>query len=54
MTFTLLEIDIHKNSDSYISIFGIAGRYYAKHIFYIEWNYNKRINFMEILGYRII
>jgi len=46
MEFSLLEIEINKHAQSWISFFSIKTRY---NLFYIEWDYNKKIRNVQIL-----
>lgn len=46
MEFSLLEIEIHKHSQSWISLFSIKCRY---NLFHIEWNYERKIENIQIL-----
>lgn len=50
MTFTLIDIDTNKHAQSYIMLLVIKDWY----LFNIEWDYNKKIEYLYILGKRII
>jgi len=49
MEITLLEIEIHKQSQSWI----ILGHFNRFNLFLIEWNYSKEIELLTILGITI-
>ncbi len=56
MTFELLNIELHRHSQSYINILNIGGRNILNHynLFYIEWDYNKKVEWLIIFGIRLI
>ena len=52
MTLNLIEIEIELNqhSQNWINVISIN----SWHLFHIEWNYIKKIEYLQILGINII
>lgn len=50
MNISILELEINKHSQSYISFFNL-GRF---ELFYVEWDYEQEIRFLTILGIELI
>lgn len=59
MNITLFELLLNKYNKSYLMILavsfgGLGSPRYPFYLFYIDWNDNKKITYLTVLGVRII
>jgi len=50
MTFSLLEIELHDHSQSWIALLSIQ----RHSLFLVEWDYWNRVTLLEVLGMRVV
>ena len=45
MTASILEIELNGNAQSWVAVGELCGWY----LFYVEWDYNRRVDVLEVL-----